>query len=143
MIVLRPAPPHSRLAGMLIERGAVSAAARSDGIPPAPSRKKREPESKRFLHLLFFASDIVRKLLITCRKLEWQAPAIARSFASPLGITNLLKQAMKPKGLIACIAQTTSPVGHIDKYLSNFLRSLHCRSAHSNLTPFRLDIINR
>ncbi|MBP1732242.1 MAG: hypothetical protein H6Q55_2671 [Deltaproteobacteria bacterium] len=65
------------------------------------------------------------------------------SFARTRGIANALKQAMKPKGLIACITQTISPGGRLDKYWANFLRSLHCRSAHFNLTPFRSDIINR
>jgi hypothetical protein len=36
------------------------------------------------------------------------------SFAKPLGIADAFKQAMKPKGLIACITQTTSPVGRLD-----------------------------
>jgi hypothetical protein len=36
------------------------------------------------------------------------------SFAGPLGITRVFKQAIKPKGLIACIVQTTSPVGRLN-----------------------------
>ena len=47
-----------------------------------------------------------------------------------IGIAKTFKQATKPKGLIACITQTTSPVGRLDTYWPNFLRSPHCRSAH-------------
>jgi hypothetical protein len=58
------------------------------------------------------------------------------SFAG-LGIASAFKQAMKSKGLIACIAQTTSPVGRLNKYLSNY-----CGTAHFYLTAFRSDVIN-